>query len=63
MKNIYLFIYDFFLFRKSAAFQIVKSGNGDAWVRSRGKDYSPSQVGAFVLMKMKDTAGNNNNNQ
>ncbi|XP_065828653.1 stress-70 protein, mitochondrial-like [Oscarella lobularis] len=42
--------------RKSAAFQIVKSGNGDAWVRSRGKDYSPSQVGAFVLMKMKDTA-------
>jgi molecular chaperone DnaK len=37
-------------------FKIVKSSNGDAWVEAQGKLYSPSQVGAFVLMKMKETA-------
>merc|ERR1719160_2043423 len=38
-------------------FAIVKGPNGDAWVASKaGKQYSPSQVGAFVLGKMKETA-------
>ena len=35
----------------------MKASNGDAWVEAQGKMYSPSQVGAFVLMKMKETAG------
>jgi len=39
------------------AYKIVKASNGDAWVEStEGKMYSPSQVGAFTLMKMKETA-------
>nr|AIR72269.1 Hsp70D [Euphausia crystallorophias] len=39
------------------AFKIVKASNGDAWVEStEGKMYSPSQIGAFTLMKMKETA-------
>eukprot|EP00055_Hartaetosiga_balthica_P002696 m.4908 g.4908 ORF g.4908 m.4908 type:complete len:665 (+) comp2311_c0_seq1:293-2287(+) len=42
--------------RETASFEIVKASNGDAWVRAQGKDYSPSQIGAFVLMKMKETA-------
>lgn len=38
-------------------FKIVPGPNGkDAWVQARGKSYSPSEVGAFVLMKMKETA-------
>ena len=37
-------------------YSIVRSDGGDAWVRSRGKDYSPSQVSAFILMKMKEIA-------
>jgi len=37
-------------------FKIVKGPNGDAWVEARGKKYSPSEIGAFVLMKMKETA-------
>lgn len=41
---------------KTATFKIVKAGNGDAWVEAQGKEYSPSQVGAFVLGKMKETA-------
>jgi molecular chaperone DnaK len=41
---------------KTAAFKIVKANNGDAWVEAQGKQYSPSQVGAFVLTKMKETA-------
>ena len=41
---------------KTLAYQVVKAPNGDAWVESRGKKYSPSQIGAFVLMKMKETA-------
>jgi molecular chaperone DnaK len=35
---------------------IVKSDNGDAWVRAGGKEYSPSQISAFILQKMKETA-------
>jgi molecular chaperone DnaK len=37
-------------------YKIVKGGNGDAWVNAGGKDYSPSQISAFVLQKMKETA-------
>jgi molecular chaperone DnaK len=37
-------------------YSIVKADNGDAWVHSRGKDYSPSEISAFILMKMKETA-------
>ncbi|VDD91049.1 unnamed protein product [Enterobius vermicularis] len=41
---------------KVVPFKIVKASNGDAWVEAQGKMYSPSQIGAFVLMKMKETA-------
>ncbi|UOM35968.1 molecular chaperone DnaK [Acuticoccus sp. I52.16.1] len=37
-------------------FDIVKADNGDAWVKARDKDYSPSQISAFILQKMKETA-------
>ena len=37
-------------------YKIIKADNGDAWVQSRGKKYSPSQISAFVLQKMKETA-------
>ncbi|MGQ0662716.1 MAG: molecular chaperone DnaK [Pseudomonadota bacterium] len=37
-------------------YQILKSDNGDAWVESQGKRYSPSQISAFILQKMKETA-------
>jgi molecular chaperone DnaK len=37
-------------------YKIIKSGNGDAWVQADGKDYSPSQISAFTLQKMKETA-------
>ncbi len=37
-------------------YKIVSGDNGDAWVEARGEKYSPSQVSAFVLMKMKETA-------
>ena len=37
-------------------YQIVEAGNGDAWVEANGKQYSPSQIGAKVLAKMKETA-------
>jgi len=37
-------------------YKIVKAGNGDAWVTADGKQYSPSQISAFTLMKMKETA-------
>ncbi len=39
------------------AFKIVKASNGDAWFEAQGKVYSPSQIGAFTLVKMKETAG------
>ena len=37
-------------------FEIVKGPNGDAWVRAHDKDYSPQQVSAFILGKMKEAA-------
>jgi molecular chaperone DnaK len=37
-------------------YKIVKGTNGDAWVHAGGKDYSPSQISAFILQKMKETA-------
>ena len=37
-------------------YNIVKGGNGDAWVSAGGKDYSPSEISAFTLQKMKETA-------
>lgn len=37
-------------------FKIVKGTNGDAWVESHGKQYSPQQISAFILQKMKETA-------
>jgi len=41
---------------KIVPFKIVKHSNGDAWVEARGKKYSPSQIGGFILQKMKETA-------
>src|SRR5690606_40780560 len=37
-------------------YQIVKADNGDAWVEARDEKYSPSQISAFILQKMKETA-------
>ncbi|MGA9600770.1 MAG: molecular chaperone DnaK [Methylocystis sp.] len=37
-------------------YKIVRGGNGDAWVEAAGKQYSPSQISAFILQKMKETA-------
>ncbi len=37
-------------------YKIVKADNGDAWVEAQGKQYSPSQISAFILQKMKETA-------
>ncbi|HQF30652.1 MAG TPA: molecular chaperone DnaK, partial [Hyphomicrobiales bacterium] len=37
-------------------YKIIKADNGDAWVESRGTKYSPSQISAFILQKMKETA-------
>jgi molecular chaperone DnaK len=37
-------------------YKIIKAGNGDAWVEAGGKTYSPSQISAFILQKMKETA-------
>ena len=37
-------------------FKIVKSDNNDAWLEAKGKKYSPSQISAFILQKMKETA-------
>jgi len=41
---------------KNVPYKIVKASNGDAWFEAQGKVYSPSQMGAFTLMKMKETA-------
>jgi len=41
---------------KTLPYKIVKSKAGDAWVKAEGKEYSPSQISAFVLQKMKETA-------
>merc|ERR1712070_217271 len=37
-------------------YKIVKNENGDAWVEGKGKKYSPAQISAFILQKMKETA-------
>jgi molecular chaperone DnaK len=37
-------------------YSIVRGSNGDAWVKAGGEDYSPSQISAFILQKMKETA-------
>jgi molecular chaperone DnaK len=42
--------------KKLVPYKIVKASNGDAWVESHGKQYSPSQISAFILQKMKETA-------
>ena len=41
---------------QTSPFKIVKADNGDAWVEGKGEKYSPSQISAFVLQKMKETA-------
>ena len=42
--------------KKLVPYSIVNGGNGDAWVEVRGDKYSPSQISAFILQKMKETA-------
>src|SRR5476651_1886745 len=42
--------------KKLVPYKIMKASNGDAWVEADGKTYSPSQVSAFILQKMKETA-------
>ena len=37
-------------------YKIIRASNGDAWVEADGKQYSPSQISAFILQKMKETA-------
>ena len=39
-----------------ATYKIIKADNNDAWLESRGQKYSPSQISAFILQKMKETA-------
>jgi len=41
---------------ETSPFKIINSDSGDAWIESQGKKYSPSQISAFVLQKMKETA-------
>ena len=41
---------------EAAPFKIVNADNGDAWIESKGEKYSPSQISAFILQKMKETA-------
>ena len=41
---------------QTTPYKIVKADNGDAWVEAKGKKYSPSQISAFTLQKMKETA-------
>lgn len=41
---------------KMVSYKIIRAPNGDAWVEANGQQYSPSQIGAFVLGKMKETA-------
>ncbi len=42
--------------QKNIPFKVINGGNGDAWVEVRGEKYSPSQISAFILQKMKETA-------
>ena len=41
---------------EAAPFKIINSEKGDAWIESKGEKYSPSQISAFILQKMKETA-------
>ncbi len=41
---------------ESAPFKIINSDKGDAWIEAKGQKYSPSQISAFILQKMKETA-------
>ena len=41
---------------EAAPFKIVNSEKGDAWIQAKGEKYSPSQISAFILQKMKETA-------
>jgi len=42
--------------KKLVPYKIIKGPNGDAWVEAHGKQYSPAQISAYVLQKMKETA-------
>ncbi|GJM03281.1 MAG: chaperone protein DnaK [Rhodomicrobium sp.] len=42
--------------QKLVPYKIIKADNGDAWVEAQDKTYSPSQISAFILQKMKETA-------
>jgi molecular chaperone DnaK len=42
--------------QKNIPYKVIDGGNGDAWVEVRGEKYSPSQISAFILQKMKETA-------
>ena len=42
--------------KKHMPFNVVNGGNGDAWIEARGEKYSPSQISAFILGKMKETS-------
>ena len=42
--------------KKMVPFEISKGPNGDAWVKAHGKDYSPQQISAYTLIKMKEAA-------
>jgi len=42
--------------KKNLPYNVINGGNGDAWVEVRGEKYSPSQISAFILQKMKETA-------
>jgi molecular chaperone DnaK len=42
--------------KKNLPYSLVNGGNGDAWVEARNEKYSPSQISAFILQKMKETA-------
>src|SRR5262245_14055698 len=42
--------------KKLVPYKIIKGPNGDAWVEAHGKEYSPAQISAYILQKMKETA-------
>jgi molecular chaperone DnaK len=41
---------------KHLSYKVVRNSNGDAWIQAGGKGHSPSQIGSYVLHKMKETA-------
>lgn len=49
---------DEYLKKYTSSYAMVSAPNGDAWVESRSKQYSPSQISAFILQKMKESAEN-----